>query len=113
MYAAVRQGKARAGAAAELAARIKEGGDPDHQRRARLPGLLRGLCPGRHVTAISIFDYARPPTNSNRRGLPGSNRMSPRARWARHRSGRASNRAHLRLALRSHADLASHRTLRH
>ena len=39
----IRQGTAKAGTAEELARKIKEGGDPDHQRCARLPGLLRDL----------------------------------------------------------------------
>jgi hypothetical protein len=42
MYATIRQGKANAGMAEELARGIKEGAIyPDHQRCARLPGLLR------------------------------------------------------------------------
>jgi hypothetical protein len=42
MYAAIRQDKAMAGMAEELARRIKEGAIyPDHQRCARLPSLLR------------------------------------------------------------------------
>ena len=47
MYAAIRQGKAKAGMAEELARRIKEGATPDHQRCAWLSGLLRDLCTGR------------------------------------------------------------------
>jgi len=35
MYAAIRQGKARAGMAEQLAQTIKEGRDPDHQRLSR------------------------------------------------------------------------------
>jgi hypothetical protein len=42
MYAAIRQGKAKAGMAEELARGITEGAIyPDHQRCTRLPGLLR------------------------------------------------------------------------
>jgi hypothetical protein len=41
MYAAIRQVKAKARVADELARTIKEGANPDHQRCPGLQGLLR------------------------------------------------------------------------
>ena len=48
MYAAIRQGKARAGKAEELTRRIKEGAIPVISGVDGLHGLLRGLCARRH-----------------------------------------------------------------
>ena len=48
MYTAIRQGRAKAGMAEELSAPDQGRSHPDHQRCARLSGLLCDLCARRH-----------------------------------------------------------------
>jgi hypothetical protein len=69
MYAAIRQGKAKAGVAAELAARIKEGAIPII---SDVPGFVAYYvvyAGDDTVTAISIFDSYLAAEESNKRGL--------------------------------------------
>jgi hypothetical protein len=69
MYAAIRQGKAKAGTAEELTARIKEGAIPII---SDVPGFMAYYviyAPDDTVTAISIFDSYAGAEESNRRGL--------------------------------------------
>ncbi len=69
MYAAIRQGKAKAGTAEELATRIKEGAIPII---SDVPGFMAYYviyAPDDTVTAISIFDSYAGAEESNRRGL--------------------------------------------
>ena len=69
MYAAIRQGKAKAGKAEELTRRIKEGAIPDHQRGRRLHGLLRGLCARRHGDRDQPVQQFCGAEESNKRAL--------------------------------------------
>jgi hypothetical protein len=69
MYAAIRQGKARAGMAEELAGRIKEGVIPIV---SDVPGFMAYYvvyAPDDTVTAISIFNNVEAAEESNRRAL--------------------------------------------
>jgi antibiotic biosynthesis monooxygenase len=69
MYAAIRQGKARAGMAEELADRIKEGVIPIV---SDVPGFMAYYvvyAPDDTVTAISIFNNVEAAEESNRRAL--------------------------------------------
>jgi hypothetical protein len=69
MYAAIRQGKAKAGVAAELAARIKEGAIPII---SDVPGFVAYYvvyAGDDTVTAISIFESYQAAEESNKRGL--------------------------------------------
>src|SRR6266852_9684495 len=69
VYAAIRQGKARAGMAEELARRIKEGAIPII---SDVPGFIAYYVvygPDDTVTAISIFNNHAGAEESNRRGL--------------------------------------------
>jgi len=69
MYAAIRQGKARAGMAEELAARIKEGVIPIV---SDVPGFMAYYvvyAPDDIVTAIAIFNNVESAEESNRRAL--------------------------------------------
>jgi hypothetical protein len=69
MYAAVRQGKARAGVAAELAVRIKEGAIPIISDVPGFQAYYVVYAPDDTVTAISIFDNVEAAEESNRRAL--------------------------------------------
>jgi hypothetical protein len=69
MYAAVRQGKARAGVAAELALRIKEGAIPIISDVPGFQAYYVVYAPDDTVTAISIFDNVEAAEESNRRAL--------------------------------------------
>ena len=69
MYAAIRQGKAKAGKAEELATRIKEGVIPIV---SDVPGFMAYYvvyAPDDTVTAISIFNNVEAAEDSNRRAL--------------------------------------------
>ena len=69
MYAAIRQGKAKAGMAEELARRIKEGAIPII---SDVPGFMAYYvvyAPDDTVTAISIFNDYAGAEESNRRAL--------------------------------------------
>ena len=73
MYAAIRQGKARAGMAEELTRRIKEGAIPII---SDVPGFMAYYvvyAPDDTVTAISIFNDFAGAEESNRRALPWIN----------------------------------------
>ena len=99
MYAAVRQGKARAGVAAELAVRIKEGAIPIISDVPGFQAYYVVYAPDDTVTAISIFDNveAAEEFEPARAHLDRAECRAV-ARRARHGSGWASNRAHLRVA---------------
>jgi hypothetical protein len=69
MYAAIRQGKARAGMAEELASRIKEGVIPIV---SDVPGFMAYYvvyAPDDTVTAISIFNNVEAAEESNKRAV--------------------------------------------
>ncbi len=69
MYAAIRQGKARAGMAEELASRIKEGVIPIV---SNVPGFMAYYvvyAPDDTVTAIGIFNNVEAAEESNQRAL--------------------------------------------
>ena len=69
MYAAIRQGTARAGMAEELARRIKEGAIPIISDVPGFQAYYVIYAPDDTVTAISIFDDYAGAQESNRRGL--------------------------------------------
>ena len=69
MYAAIRQGKARAGMAEELTRRIKEGAIPIISGVPGFRAYYVMYAPDDTVTAISIFDDHAGAEESNRRGL--------------------------------------------
>ena len=69
MYAAIRQGKAKAGMAEELARRIKEGAIPIISDVPGFQAYYVIYAPDDTVTAISIFDDYAGAQESNRRGL--------------------------------------------
>ena len=69
MYAAIRQGKAKAGMAEELARRIKEGAIPIISDVAGFQAYYVVYAPDDTVTAISVFDSVAGAEESNRRGL--------------------------------------------
>src|SRR6201985_540423 len=69
MYAAIRQGKAKAGMAEELARRIKEGAIPVISDVPGFRAYYVIYAPDDTVTAISIFDDHAGAEESNRRGL--------------------------------------------
>ena len=69
MYAAVRQGKARAGMAEELAVRIKEGAIPIISDVSGFRAYYVIYAPDDTVTAISIFDTYAGAEESNKRAL--------------------------------------------
>ena len=69
MYAAIRQGKARAGMAEELARRIKEGAIPIISDVEGFMAYYVVYAPDDTVTAISIFNNYAGAEESNRRGM--------------------------------------------
>ena len=69
MYAAIRQGKAKAGTAEELARRIKEGAIPIISGVPGFMGYYVVYAPDDTVTAISIFNTVEQAQESNRRSL--------------------------------------------
>ena len=69
MYAAIRQGKARAGVAAELTERIKAGAIPLISDVPGFQAYYVVYAPDDTVTAISIFNNHAGAEESNRRGL--------------------------------------------
>jgi len=69
MYAAIRQGTAKAGMAEELARRIKEGAIPIISDVPGFQAYYVIYAPNDTVTAISIFDDYAGAQESNRRGL--------------------------------------------
>ena len=96
MYAAIRQGKAKAGMAEELARRVKEGAISD------VEGFIAYYvvyAPDDTVTAISIFNDYAGAEESNRRALAWIEQsFMPPARRASHGDGWAGDRAHLGIA---------------
>jgi hypothetical protein len=74
MYAAIRQGTAKAGTAEELARRIKEGAIPIISDVPGFQAYYVIYAPDDTVTAISIFDDLRAPKNRTDAASPGSNR---------------------------------------
>ena len=100
MYAAIRQGKAKAGMAEELARRIKEGAIPIISDVPGFRAYYVIYAPDDTVTAISIFDdYAGAEDQQARARV---DRAKPRsaAHRSSHSGGRASDRAHVGLASR-------------
>jgi hypothetical protein len=69
MYAAIRQGKAKIGAAEELARRIKEGAIPIISDVEGFMAYYVVYAPDDTVTAISIFNNHAGAEESNKRGL--------------------------------------------
>jgi len=69
MYAAIRQGKAKAGMAEELARRIKDGAIPIISDVAGFRAYYVIYAPDDTVTAVSIFNDYAGAEESNRRGL--------------------------------------------
>jgi hypothetical protein len=69
MYAAIRQSKAQAGMAEELARTIKEGAIPIISDVPGFKAYYVIYAPDDTVTAISIFDNHAGAEESNRRGL--------------------------------------------
>jgi len=69
MYAAIRQGKARAGKAEELAVRIKEGVIPIVSDVEGFIAYYVVYAPDDTVTAISIFNNVEAAEESNKRAL--------------------------------------------
>lgn len=69
MYAAIRQGKAKAGMAEELARRIKEGAIPIISDVEGFMAYYVVYAPDDTVTAISIFNNHAGAEESNRRGV--------------------------------------------
>jgi hypothetical protein len=69
MYAAIRQGKAKAGMAEELARRVKEGAIPIISDVPGFRAYYVVYAPDDTVTAISIFDNHAGAEESNKRAL--------------------------------------------
>jgi hypothetical protein len=69
MYAAIRQGKAKAGMAEELTRRIKEGAIPIISDVEGFMAYYVVYAPDDTVTAISIFNNYAGAEESNRRGV--------------------------------------------
>ena len=69
MYAAIRQGKAKPGAAEELARRIKDGAIPIISDVAGFQAYYVIYAPDDNVTAISIFNDHAGAAESNKRAL--------------------------------------------
>ncbi len=69
MYAAIRQGKAKAGKAEELTRAIKEGAIPVISAVPGFRAYYVIYAPDDTVTAISIFDDFAGAEESNKRGL--------------------------------------------
>jgi hypothetical protein len=69
MYAALRQGKAKAGMAEEVARRIKEGAIPIISDVEGFRAYYVVYAPDDTVTAISLFDDVAGAEESNRRAL--------------------------------------------
>jgi effector-binding domain-containing protein len=69
VYAAIRQSKARASAAEELARRVKEGAIPIISDVPGFIGYYVVYAPDDTVVAISIFNSYEGPEESNKRAL--------------------------------------------
>jgi hypothetical protein len=69
MYAAIRQAKAKAGVAEEVARRIKEGAIPIISDVDGFMGYYVVYAPDDTVTAISIFNNVEGANESNKRAL--------------------------------------------
>jgi hypothetical protein len=96
VFAAIRQGKARAGMVEELARRIKEGAIPIISDVEGFKAYYVVYAPDDTVTAISIFNDYAGAEESNRRVLAWIEQsLTPPARRASHSDGWASDRAHL------------------
>jgi hypothetical protein len=77
MYAAIRQGKAKAGMAEELARRIKEGAIAIISDVPGFQAYYVIYAPDDTVTAISIFDDYAGAQESNRRGQNAEQSLVP------------------------------------
>ena len=99
MYASIRQAKAKAGMAEELTRRVKDGAIPIISDVEGFRAYYVVYAPDDTVTAISIFNGYAGAAEFNKRVLAWieQNSNAP-ARWASHRDGRASDRAHLGIA---------------
>ena len=69
MYAAIRQGKAKAGMAEELARRVKEGAIPIISDVEGFMGYYVVYAPDDTVVAISLFNNFAGAEESNRRAI--------------------------------------------
>ena len=78
MYAAIRQGKAKAGKAEELTRRIKEGAIPVISGVDGFMGYYVVYAPDDTVIAISLFNNLRRPRNPTSARWPGSSMNSRR-----------------------------------
>ena len=90
MYAAIRQGKAKAGQAEELARRIKEGAIPIISDVEGFMGYYVVYAPDDTVIAISLFNNYAAAEESNKRALAWIENGS---RAAAHRAGNGDGRA--------------------
>lgn len=95
MYAAIRQGKAKAGMAEELTQRIKEGAIPIISDVAGFRAYYVIYAPDDTVTAISIFDDYAGAAEFNRRGVAWIEQNCAAAKRAGHSGSWAGDRAHL------------------
>ena len=86
MYAAIRQGKAKAGQAEELARRIKEGAIPIISDVEGFMGYYVVYAPDDTVVAISLFNnFAAAEESEQARARAGSSRILRRCSPGRHR----------------------------
>jgi hypothetical protein len=99
MYAAIRQGKAKAGMAEELARRIKEGAVPIISDVEGFMAYYVVYAPDDTVTAISIFNNHARAEESNRRGLAWIEENShASACWTSHSGSRACDCSYIGVA---------------
>jgi hypothetical protein len=103
LYAAIRQGKAKA-SMAEVLAHYQGGGDPDHQRCSGIPSLLRDLCSRPHGDGNQHLQRLREcrGVQQTRTRMDRAEPGAPALRTSHSRS-RAGDRAHVGLASRERA----------
>ena len=102
MYAAIRQGKAKAGKAEELTRRIKEGAIPVISGVDGFMGYYVVYAPDDTVIAISLFNNFAAAEESNKRALAWiEHDLAPLLDRAGDRDGRAGDRAHAGLRRRA------------
>ena len=95
MYAAIRQGKAKAGMAEELTRRIKEGAIPIISDVEGFMAYYVVYAPDDTVTAISIFNNYAGAEESNRRGVAWiEQNLTPLLDRTRHGRRRAGDRSY-------------------
>src|SRR3954465_14537518 len=94
MYAAIRQGRAKAGKAEELTRRIKEGAIPVISGVDGFMGYYVVYAPDDTVIAISLFNNFAAAEESNKRACVDRTRSRAVVDRARDRAGGSSDRAH-------------------